>query len=48
MIPVSNLSMLILAFKLETIDDGVLDDVTQGVVGVVGGVRADNHIRQFL
>ena len=26
----------------------VLDGVAQGVVGVVGGVRADEHVRQLL
>ena len=31
----------------QAVDDGVLDGVAQGVVGVVGGVRADDHVRQL-
>src|SRR5215470_193566 len=48
MIPTFSLSMLISSFKFQAIDDGVLNHVAQGVVRVIGGVRADKHIRQPL
>src|SRR6266702_1936494 len=47
-IPTFSLSMLIPAFKFQAVDDGVFNNVAQGVVCVVGRVRADKHIRQFL
>src|SRR5215472_17236143 len=48
MIPVFSLSMPILLFKFQAIDDGVLNHVEQGVVCVISGVRTDKHIRQLL
>jgi two-component system, OmpR family, response regulator VanR len=36
------------ALEFQAIDDGVFGGVAQRVVGVVGGVRIDQHIRQFL
>src|SRR6266568_861162 len=48
MIPTFSLSMLISPFKFQAVDDRVLNNVAQGVVCVVGRVRADKHIRQFL
>src|ERR1700722_5631632 len=48
MIPTFSLSMAISPFKLQAVDDTVLNHVTQGVLCVIRGVRADNHIRQFL
>src|SRR5487761_133767 len=48
MIPTFSLSMLIPAFKFQAVDDGVLNHVAQGVVCVIGGVRANKHIRQML
>src|SRR5204863_7130111 len=48
MIPILNLSMSPSALKFQTVDDGVFHGVGQGVVGVIGGVWTDNHIRQFL
>src|SRR4051794_38863562 len=47
-IPTFNLSMLVGAFELQAVGDGVLDGVAQGMVCVIGGVRADDHIRQLL
>src|SRR2546422_547282 len=40
-IPSFNLSMLLPTFVVQAIDETVFDGVAQGVVGVVGGVRAD-------
>src|SRR3984893_10704718 len=48
MIPTFSLSMLISPFKFQAVDDIVLNNVTQGVVCVIGGVRANKHIRQLL
>src|SRR6266705_3874791 len=47
-IPTFSLSMLIFPFKFQAVDARVLNNVAQGVVCVVGRVRADKHIRQFL
>src|SRR6266849_6307049 len=38
--------MLLSALKFPTVDNGVLNGVTQRVVGVVSGVRTNKHIRQ--
>src|ERR1700738_801752 len=47
-IPTFTLSMLVPVFKLQAIDETVFNGVAQGVVCVIGGVRADEHIRQSL
>ena len=36
------------SFETQAVDESVFDGVAQGVVGVVGGVRGDQHIRQLL
>src|SRR5579859_859812 len=48
MIPTFSLPTLISPFEFEAVDDGVFHRVAQGVVCVVGGVRADEHVRQLL
>src|SRR5258708_15369541 len=48
MIPTFSLSMLISPFKFQAVGDGILNGVAQGVICVIGGVRTNNHIRQFL
>src|SRR5260370_1832824 len=48
MIPTFSLSMLISPFKFQAVDDGIFNHVAQGVVCVIGGVRTNKHIRQFL
>src|SRR4051795_4310676 len=48
MIPTFNLSMPLPAFKGQAVDETVFDGVAQGVVRVVGDVRADQHVRHFL
>src|SRR4030088_1196998 len=48
MIPTFNLSMLLPAFKVQAIDETVLNDVAQGVVCVIGGGRTYEHIRHSL
>src|ERR1700737_5178823 len=46
MIPTFNLSMLLPAFKVQAIDETVFNDVAQGVVCVIGGVRTVGPVRQ--
>src|SRR5215469_576404 len=48
MIPTLFLAMPAPPFEFQAVDDGVLDNVAQGVVRVVGRVRADKRIRQLL
>src|SRR6266700_3516493 len=48
MIPAFSLSMLFSPFEFQAVDNGVLNHVAQGVVCVIGGVRANKHIRQAL
>src|ERR1700722_4505970 len=48
MIPTFSLSMSISPFKFQAVGDTVFNHVAQGMVCVVGGVRADKHIRQLL
>src|SRR3981081_1115513 len=48
MTPTFNLSILLPALKVHAIDETVFYDVAQGVVGVIGGVRTDEHIRHSL
>jgi hypothetical protein len=45
--PTFNLDVM-RSFEIEAIDQGVFDDVPERVVGVIGGVRGDEHIRQPL
>jgi hypothetical protein len=40
--------LLLSTFELQAVGDRTFNSVTQGVVGVVGGVRTDEHIRQFV
>src|SRR5215469_7479691 len=47
-IPIFSLPMLISPLKFEAVDDRIFDHVAQGVICVVGGVRTDKRIRQFL
>src|SRR3954469_24139884 len=48
MTAIFNLAMLVPALEFQAVDDGVFHGVAQGVVRVIGGVRADEHVRQFL
>src|ERR1700730_12262244 len=48
MIPTLTLPMSASLLKFQAVDDAVLDDVAQGMVCVIGGMRADNHLRQLL
>src|SRR5215813_1412179 len=48
MIPTFKLSTLLTAFEIQAIAETVLNGVAQGVVCVIGGVRANKHIRQLL
>src|SRR6266480_4342264 len=48
MIPTLSLSMLISPFKFQAVDDAVFNHVAQGVICVIGGVRTNKRIRQFL
>src|SRR5579872_2999100 len=48
MIPSFSLSMMLPAFEVQAVDETVFDHVVQGVVCVIGGVRADKYIRQLL
>src|SRR6185437_252003 len=48
MIPTLSLPMSASSLEFQAVDDTVLDNVTQGMVCVVGGMRADNHVWQPL
>src|SRR6266496_1284413 len=48
MTPTFNLAMLALAGESQAVGQGVLDQVAQRVVGVVGDVRTDEYVRQLL
>src|SRR5690348_5567234 len=48
MIPTFSLSMLVSPFKFQAVDDAVFNHVAQGVVCVIGDVRADKRVRKFL
>src|SRR5690606_35661771 len=48
MMPIRVSVMIIPALEFQTVGQGVFDQIAQGVVGVVGAVRADHHVRQLL
>src|SRR5436305_10526952 len=48
MTPTFNLLMLALPGEVQAVGQRVLDHVAQCVVGVVSGVRSDEHVRQLL
>src|SRR2546423_15290736 len=48
MTPTFNLLMLALPGEFQAVGHRVLDHVAQCVVGVVSGVRTDEHVRQLL
>src|SRR6266496_2062269 len=48
MIPTVSLSMLISPFKFQAVGDRICNSVAQRAVCVIGGVRTNNHVRQFL
>src|SRR5215469_16779458 len=48
MIPTFSLSIADFPFKFQAVDDGVLNHVAKGMVCVIGGVRANEHVRQLL
>ena len=45
MIATLNLSMPLFFSEPQAIGESVFDDIAQGVIRVVGGVRSDQHIR---